>query len=150
MSVLSLPLPPLTESTWTDSNAKRSHVLSRLPVSILRLLLLLEESGEDDHGQIGPTQFAFKTALLLVWYATQNLNEDVPGSPVVDSEGGIRITWSRYNKQIKLVCPATSAGQLYIYQSSPSGSSVRNENVTAAVLADRLYWLISRESAAAG
>jgi hypothetical protein len=153
MSAPSIPFPPqFTENTWTATSPKRSTVLFRLPVSLSRLFSLLEESGEDDYGQIGPSQFAFKTACLMVVSATALLDEDIqdiPCAPVVDSEGGIRITWTRYNKQIKLVCPSTKDAQVYIYQSSPAGTSLRDQNVTASVLADRLSWLNTRESAAA-
>jgi hypothetical protein len=110
---------------------------------------LLDEEGEDDHGQVGPSQFAFKTAFYLVFHAISILGQDLPAAPVVDSEGGIRITWNYYNKQIKLVCPANKDAPVYIYQSSPAGNALRNQNLSAAVLADRLSWLTTRESAIA-
>lgn len=147
MSAASLPL--FYKNTWTATHAKPTTVLRKLPVSLSRLICLLEESGEDDYGQIGPSQFAFKTAFLLVANAVAILDQDLPAAPVVDSEGGVRITWNRFDKQIKLVCPAKKDAPVYIYQSSPAGSSLRNQNVTAAVLAERLQWLTTREFAAA-
>jgi hypothetical protein len=145
----SFPLPRFTENTWTATNSKASPAFLRLPVSLSRLISLLDENGEDDYGQIGPSQFAFKTAFRLVANAISILDEDLPAAAVVDSEGGIRITWNRYDRQIKLVCPATKDAPVYVYRSSPGDNSLRNQNVTAAVLADRLSWLITRESAAA-
>jgi hypothetical protein len=150
MSALPIAFPQFTENTWTASTPRTSSAFFRLPVSLSRLFSLLDENGEDDYGQIGPSQFAFKTAFLMVAHAISLLDEDLPCAPVVDSEGGIRITWNRYNKQIKLVCPPTKDAPVYIYQASPAGNSLRNQNVTASVLAERLSWLISRESAAAG
>jgi hypothetical protein len=149
MSDLAIPLPPFTENTWSASNPKKASVLFKLPISLSRLLALLDENGEDDYGQIGPSQFAFKTAYLIVFHAIILLGEDLPCAPVVDAEGGVRVTWTRYNKQIKLICPSAKNASVYIYQSSPAGTSLRNQNVTPSVLADRLSWLITRESAAA-
>lgn len=148
---MSAAAPPFfSENTWSASAADTSSVLWRLPVSISRLMRLLDEGGEDDHGQIGPSQYAFRTAFLMVFEATVILGQDVSAAPVVDSQGGIRITWNYYNKQVKLVCPANNDASVYIYQSSPAGDSLRNQDVTSAVLAERLVWLCSRESAAAG
>lgn len=144
------PFPPqFIENDWTATTPRESAVLFRLPISISRLFGLLDENGEDDYGQIGPSQFAFKTAFLLVAHAIALLDEDIPCAPVVDSEGGVRVTWNHYNKQIKLVCPAAKDSPVYIYQSSPAGTSLRDKNVTPSVLADRLSWLTTRESAAA-
>ena len=150
MSAPSIAYPDFTENTWTASNAKPSSTFSKLPISLSRLFSLLDEdeSAEDDDGHQGPTQFAFKTAFFMVAHAISLLDEDLPCAPVLDSEGGIRITWNRYGKQIKLVCPATKDAPMYIYQASPSGNHLRNQNVTASVLADRLSWLTNRESAA--
>jgi hypothetical protein len=151
MSAASIPFPPpqFRENNWTATSPKESAVLFRLPVSISRLFLLLDENGEDDYGQIGPSQFAFKTAFLMVAHAIALLDEDLPCAPVVDAEGGIRITWTRYNKQIKLICPSGKDAPVYIYQSSPAGNSLRDKNVTASVLADRLSWLTTREPSVA-
>jgi hypothetical protein len=148
MSAASVPLP-FTENNWTATNPKESPVLFTLPLSLWRVFSLLDESGEDDYGQLGPSQFAFKTACFMVANAIALLNQDIPCAPVVDPDGGIRITWTRYNKQIKLICPSAKDAPVYIYQSSPAGNSLRDRNVTASVLADRLSWLATRESAAA-
>jgi hypothetical protein len=149
MSASSGCLPLFTENTWTATNPKEASVLLRMPTSVLRMLSLLDENGEDDYGQIGPSQFAFKTAFMMVIDAIVLLDEDIPCAPVVDSEGGIRITWSRYNKQVKLICPSSKDAPVYVYQSSPAGNSLRDQNVTASVLAEKLSWLIKRESASA-
>ena len=150
MSAASTFFPQFTTNTWSASHAKRAEVFVLLPLSLRRLISLLSEGGEDDHGQIGPSQFAFKNAFMLVADAISILGDDVPSSPVVDSQGGIRITWRNGNKHVKLICPAERDAAVYIYQASGDGNSLRNQNVTAAVLADRLSWLTNRESAAAG
>lgn len=113
-----------------------------IPISLQRLLDLLDENGEDDHGMIGPTQFAFKTASEFVLKAEGMVGWDIKSAPVVDSEGGIRITWRNGNRQVKLICPATAKAPIYIYKSSPTRSSVLNENVSIAALAENLSWLL--------
>lgn len=124
------------------------------PLSILRLVNLLDGNGdgetEDDYGAITPSVFAFETAVGLVRGAMKLMGEDVISSPVVDSQGGIRVTWRRGGRQVKLVCPATREGSLYIYQSSAGGNSVQDQNVTAEALAARLGVLIGRDPAPAG
>jgi len=114
-----------------------------ISVSIQRLLDLLAEKGKDDHGAVDPTQFAFKTALEFVLYAEHILRRETRSAPVVDSEGGIRITWRHGDRQIKLICPGASSAPIYIYQSSSVGSSVLNQNVTSRTLAGRLSWLLN-------
>lgn len=113
-----------------------------IPISLQRLFDLLDENGEDDHGMIGPTQFAFKTASEFVLKAESMVGRDIKSAPVVDSEGGIRITWRNGNNQVKLVCPATPKAPIYIYRSSSTDSSVHNQNVTVKALADCLSWLV--------
>lgn len=119
----------------------RIHV--PISVSIQRLLDLLSERGKDDYGALDPTQFAFKTALEFVLYAEHSLGRETRSAPVVDSEGGIRITWRNGDRQIKLICPAAPSAPIYIYQySSVGGSSVLNQNVTSTTLTGRLSWLL--------
>ncbi|HSU59683.1 MAG TPA: hypothetical protein VLI55_10250 [Bryobacteraceae bacterium] len=147
MSTLALPFP-FIDNTWTSSEAKAAVIPVGTPVSIQRLIGLLDERGEDDYGQIGPSQLAFKNALTFLLAAISLVGEDIPSSPVVDSEGGIRITWRRGNKQVKLICPATRDAEVYVYYSSPRGNGLSNQGVTPLVLAQRLDWLTERESAA--
>src|ERR1022692_2237346 len=75
--------------------------------SLSRLSELLGANGEDDYGVLDPTQHAFKNALDLVIGSDRFLTFSLPGSPSVDSRGGIRITWKLSGREIRLVCPAT-------------------------------------------
>jgi hypothetical protein len=137
---------PFTHNTLSSSRTRTSSVMLKPPISIIRLLGVLEESGEDDYGVKGPSQYAFLTAFKIVFVAIGIAGEDFASSPSVDSEGGIRITWKRGDRTVKLVCPAASEKAPYVYHASPEGSWLRNENVDAAYLAGRLCWLINRES----
>lgn len=135
--------PPSAETFLIDAAraALPQACLTDLPVSLSRLLDLLDESGEDDYGQIGPSQFAFKTAFRMVQRAEKLAGGEFSSSPVVDSEGGVRVTWRNGDRQVKLVCPATQEASTYIYHSSSAGSSIRNQNVTIDALAKQLSWL---------
>jgi hypothetical protein len=140
-----LALQVYREKALRISSQKRNIVYrihTPISVSHQRLLDLLAEKGEDGHGVVDPTQFAFKTASEFVLHAEGKLGRDIRSTPVVDSEGGIRVTWRNGNRQVKLICPAAQSSPVYIYRSSPTGSSVRNQNVTFAALAEQLMWLL--------
>jgi hypothetical protein len=142
-------LPLYTENRMTATpRPGPADIIVLRPISIRRLVALLDDS-DDDEGRVTATQYAFKTAFDLVEEAEHLVGGGLVSSPVVDSEGGIRVTWRRGDKQVKLVCPATREAPVYMYYAFPEGNDLRNQNVTAAVLAERLAWLINCESAAA-
>ncbi|HEY1185676.1 MAG TPA: hypothetical protein VGE89_15900 [Bryobacteraceae bacterium] len=137
-------------ASYIDEVGMAAHPQAGAPnlaASLSRLVELLEENGEDDYGQISPTQFAFLTAYRMVERAEALAGPGIASSPAVDSEGGIRISWRRGDRQVKLVCPASPEMPIYIYwcESSTDVSSVQNQNVTADALAEKLSWLTSRE-----
>ena len=108
--------------------------------------MALFDDSDDDEGHVTPTNYSFKTAFDLIEEAEHLVGVALVSSPVTDSEGGIRITWRRGDKQVKLVCPATREAPVYIYYASPDGNDLRNQNVTANVLAERLTWLTSNQA----
>ena len=110
------------------------------PLSIRRLVDLLDDTDKDE-GTVGVAQHIFKTAFDLVEEAEHLAGGNLISSPVVDSEGGIRVTWRHGNRQVKLVCPAVRETPVYIYWASPEGYDLQNNNVTATVLAEKLTWL---------
>jgi hypothetical protein len=133
-----------------ESNAAVVAERALTPISLLRLVRLLGgdadgDREEDDYGAITPSLLAFTTAAKLLQGAIKIMGEDVGSWPVVDSRGGIRITWRRGDRQVKLICPATSDAPPYIYQSHEDGSTIQNQNVTAEALAARLTLLTRRE-----
>ena len=155
--------PTFVRNTWTSTqtppeyymhvvgmaSAPQPSLSGEIPVSLSRLVDLLEENGEDDYGMIGPTQFAFKTAFRMIQRAEKLAGGEFSSSPSVDSEGGIRVTWRCEDRQIKLICPSTPDVPMYIYQSSQERSNIRNQNVTDTTLADKLSWLANCEPASA-
>jgi hypothetical protein len=125
---------------------KRRRVRERstpVSVSLQRLTDLLDESGEDDFGVSGPTQFAFKNALNLVTRAESRLDRKVKSTPILDSEGGISVTWRHGDRQVKLACPATPESAPFIYIRSPEGSRLDRKDVTDVGLAAHLAWLLN-------
>ena len=142
MSATAIPFP---HNTLSATRSQTSSVILKLPISLSRLLEVLEVNGEDDYGAAGPSQFAFLTAFRIILDAIAIIGEDFASSPSIDPEGGVRITWRRGDRIVKLICPATRDKAPYVYHSSPSGNALRTENVTATYLADRLSWLINRE-----
>lgn len=110
--------------------------------SLLRLVDLLEGSGEDEYGEVGPTQHAFKSAYRLIDSAEKQIVANTTGSPCVDSLGGIRVTWKLGDREVRLICPATNNDAVYLYHQSEAEHLVSRE-VTAKLLADKLLWLLS-------
>jgi hypothetical protein len=161
----SMPMfPTFTHNTWTatspvavyidheDGEAAMDNAICgpvAKSVSLLRLWGLLDESGSDDFGRLAPIGSVFRTVYNLVEDTEKLLGRELPSAPVVDSRGGIRITWHHGDKQVKLVWPAAPDAPAYIYQAAPGGNSVQNQNITAATLANKLSWLISDEPAPA-
>jgi hypothetical protein len=142
-----MSLPLYTENKMTSTpRARAADVVILRPLSLRRLVALLDNSDEDE-GHASPTQFAFKTAFDLIEEAEHILGRGAVSSPVADSEGGIRVTWRNGDRLVKLICPATREAPVYIYQSSADGNSLRNQNITGTVLAERLAWLADREPA---
>ena len=153
--------PTFVRNTWTSTQTPPEsymHVVGmasapqpslgrEIPVSLSRLVDLLDDNGEDDYGVIGPTQFAFKTAFRMIEKAEKIAGGEFSSSPSVDAEGGIRVTWRNGDRQIKLICPSAPDLPMYVYQSSPEGSALRNQNVTVTALAERLSWLVNCEPA---
>src|SRR5271170_343760 len=60
-------------------------------VTVSRIVDLLSECGSDAFGEHSPTQYAFRTVLMLVQQAEVLLGEAINGSVSTDSKGGIRV-----------------------------------------------------------
>lgn len=108
--------------------------------TISRLVDLLDENGEDDYGKIGPTQYAFQSVYRLVERAQNRMVATIQGSPVVDSMGGVSVTWRRGNLEARLVCPSTKMQQSYLYLDLGDDPQVVS-GVTPATLAQHLSFL---------
>src|SRR5271165_6268067 len=98
--------PLTTENNMTSTpRAGAANVIVLRPISLRRLVDLLLDDEDEDQASI--TRHAFKTAYRLIEDAESVAGRTLISSPVVDSEGGVRITWRHGNRQVKLVCPGT-------------------------------------------
>ena len=59
---------------------------------------------------------------------------------VDDEEGGIRMTWQRHGKQLRVVLPSSPSGAHYIYWEMASEYGAC-KNFTEVTLRERLSWL---------
>jgi hypothetical protein len=154
---LSMPMFPTflnAEATWnsTPSQTLLAHHESieaqgaAASTSVVdtqaRLLDLLGDRGEDDYGPLDPTQHAFLSAFRLARDAQRHMTLRVAGSPSVDSRGGIRVTWRKEGREIRLICPSDRTEEVYIYEQSERRNRVIH-GVTAPILAGKLSWLVS-------
>jgi hypothetical protein len=117
-----------------------------------RLIDLLEETGNDDYGQIGPDQISFGTVLKLVKTAeSMVVTGTAPsGSPSVDSRGGIRITWRNGEKEIRLICSPDNPRSVYLYLEGPNMEAEIQEAATGQTLSDSFSWLTQSTRTASG
>jgi hypothetical protein len=117
---------------------------SDIAVTLKRLIALLEEDETDEYGILQPSQFAFKLAMRLVVDAYEAMGDRFPkASASTDEEGSIRLTWSKPSPEceVRLVCPATSAQNPYLYHELGDNYAVERD-VTASVLVQWLELII--------
>jgi hypothetical protein len=126
---------------------------SDIAVTLKRLVALLEEVETDEYGILQPSQSAFKLAMRLVVDAYEAMGDRFPKASVsTSSEGSIRLTWSKRSlecvdalyadsrREVRLVCPASSEQQAYLYHELGDNYAVE-QDVTASVLVQWLEWL---------
>jgi len=120
--------------------------------TITRLVDLLDQPEEDDHGVLSPTQHSFKTAYRILDDAEKQRRTSVRGSVSTDSEGGVRVTWSNLGRVVKLVCPPTADRDVYLYRQAGDTEGVVFRSPTPQNLSDHLHWLtlpVSRDATGA-
>jgi hypothetical protein len=116
---------------------------SHITVTLKRLVALLEEDETDEYGILQPSQSAFKLAMRLVVDAYEAMGDRFPkASASTSEEGSIRLTWSKLSPEceVRLVCPATSEQQAYLYHELGDNYAVERD-VTASILVQWLEWL---------
>ncbi|WYL96808.1 MAG: hypothetical protein HEQ35_26130 [Gloeotrichia echinulata IR180] len=116
---------------------------SNITVTLKRLVALLEEDETDEYGILQPSQSAFKLAMRLVVDAYEAMGDRFPkASAATDEEGSIRLTWSKLSPEceVRLVCPATSAKNAYLYHELGDNYAVETD-VTTSVLVQWLEWI---------
>jgi vacuolar-type H+-ATPase subunit I/STV1 len=112
-----------------------------LDITLARLQDLLEEEDEDDYGVAKPSAYAYGTALALVSEAARLMgNRLTRASASTDDRGGIRLTWTRPEAEVRLVCAHQSDKQTYLYHEAGDEYGVEYD-VSASALAHWLDWL---------
>lgn len=136
------PSDVATACRQAENIATDEAVSGPFSVTISRLMDLLDPHPEDEIN--GPSQHAFKSAVDIVAMAEKLIgHKSLRGSSSLDSKGGIRITWRVGDKEIRLICPATSDEPVYLYREH-NDKSILDESVTPVLLARSLSWLSNR------
>jgi hypothetical protein len=113
-------------------------ISSPIATTLSRLVALLEADETDDYGVLRPTQSAFRSTMQLVIEAYDTLGDRFTKASVsTDEEGGIRVTWSKAEGEVRLVCPGQVEQAAYIYHELGADYAVERE-VTGAGL---VHWL---------
>lgn len=104
------------------------------------LIALRSEEDEEDY-IYKPTDYAFNTAVELLRVAYLGAGGDISRPAVTpDGEGGIRIEWRHLEREVRLICPAQSNQQPYIYFEVGDNFKIV-EDVNGNALASWLSWL---------
>jgi hypothetical protein len=112
-----------------------------LNITLVRLQTLLEEEDEDDYGVAKPSAYAYGTALALVAEAARLIGDRFTrASASIDDRGGIRLTWTRPQAEVRLVCTHQSDKPTYLYHEAGDEYGVEYD-VSASALAHWLDWL---------
>jgi hypothetical protein len=117
----------------------------RVPVEDFRKTLahvkdvMLDDEYDDEF--LRPGWETFWAAWTAVTEAFLLLGERFPrGSASADGEGGLRVTWERGQRDVRLVCPAgLQAGYVYHDDGQEYGG---DQDLTGATLAYWLDWLL--------
>ena len=112
-------------------------------VTVSRVRELLSEPETDEYGISRPTPYAYHRALQLLEGASRQARHPIPrGSASTDSEGGIRVTWTRTNRELRLVVASSVERDSYIYYEA--GDSYGVEAVSSSKdLARWVEWLVA-------
>lgn len=112
-----------------------------LNITLVRLQTLLEEEDEDDYDVANPSAYAYGTALTLVAEAARLMGDRFTrASASIDDRGGIRLTWTRPQAEVRLVCAHQSDKPTYLYHEAGDEYGVEYD-VSASGLAHWLDWL---------
>lgn len=99
-----------------------------------------EPEEDDDYGPARPTDFAHRLAVDLIGRAASLLTSFPAGSACTDSVGGIRLTWHKQTRQIRLVLAPTPRGRSYLYAQAGERYQI-TEDITEGMVAASLRWL---------
>src|SRR5262249_32993920 len=119
--------PPNSEQPFPSIYLK----VRELGAILTDLKELLNGEEQDEDGILRPTSQAFSLATKMLIDASHMLIFDCRsqgqgflfprGDASTDSEGGIRVEWSKKSCSVRLVVAASDTGKSYIYYEFPEG-----------------------------
>jgi len=131
----------MTQTTQDSLNKYADKIAENeeLNITLARLQALLnEEEDDDDYGVAKPSTYAFGTALALVSEAARLMDSPFKrASASTDERGGIRLTWSRPEAEVRLVCAYQSDKPTYLYHEVGNEYEVERDVSVSTVS----YWL---------
>lgn len=131
------------EGTTPTKTSSANLQPSEIKITQDRLIELLQEEDEDEYGILKPTIYAFDKAWNLVLAASQLMKNSFKRASIsTDSEGGIRLTWTKQQPEaeVRLICPKEPNKQIYLYHEKDSQYGVVKD-VSGFTLASWLQWL---------
>jgi hypothetical protein len=99
-----------------------------------------EPEEDDDYGPARPTDFAHNLAVNLMDRAASLLESFPAGSACTDGVGGIRITWRKQTREIRLVLAPAPQGRSYLYEQEGEHYQI-TEEIAEDMVAAWLRWL---------
>jgi hypothetical protein len=110
-------------------------------ITLRRIEELLREENEDDR----PSDYAYGVVLKVLLVAARELSLKFPRASVsVGPNRGLRVTWSRGPKEVRLICGGSAANRSYIYSESGSQHGVEFI-VDGRQLAQHLRWVLRED-----
>lgn len=101
---------------------------------------LSQEPEEDEYGPARPSQFAYNTATELLRRSASLVDSFPAGSASADTAAGVRITWRKHNRQLRLVIGPRPEGRCYVYRQAGEQHQI-TDNITYDSFAAWLRWL---------
>jgi len=127
------------EISWKEQPQASTLIL--IPLSISELLEAINALDLDEDEDVKPTEYAKTLARKLLTMAPVGLNAHFSKSRVtVGPSGGLRLSWSNFDKEVRLICGGSYANKTYLYREQGDWTSV-SEQKDGYQLAEWLRWL---------
>lgn len=132
--ILTIPEPVRSASEDVTQTSGYTITLSRLGE-------LLNEPETDDYGIARPTSYSYNLTVDLLRDASRLTRLPVArGSVCADSEGRVRVTWRRPERELRLVVASSASDESYVYYEAGDEYGVK-PICSARELAMWLDWL---------